>query len=342
MATPSNTVSFTSLMTNIQHKKFENVYLLMGEETYFIDQLTEALLANVLTEDEKDFNLHLFYGQDSDVDQVMAAAKRFPMMANHQLVVVKEAQKLDKLDRLDLYLQKPVPSTILVICYKYGTVDGRKSFVKRIKSMGVVFESKKLYDNQVPDFIRGYFAVRQIEIDSKSAQMLTDFVGTNIAKLIPELEKLQISLPTDAPKRITSDLVEANVGISKDYNNFELRKAIIQKDVLTANRIIDYFGSNPKDNPMIVTISVLFSYFSNLLECYWLSNKTKDAVMNLLHVKSFPAEEYMMGLRNYSAFKVMEIISLLRTYDAKSKGLDSNSNTSDSEMLRELAYKIMH
>lgn len=314
----------------------------MGDEAFFIDQISDLLVDNVLTNEEKDFNLLMFYGVDSDVNNIVASARRFPLMSQYQLVVIKEAQELSKFDVLDVYAKNPLKSTILVINYKHKKVDGRRALVKNINNNGgVVFESKRLYDNQIPPYIRGYFAEKKIKIDDKSAQMITDFVGNDISKLNQELKKLQISLPNDS-NTITSDLVERNIGISKDFNNFELLKAVISKDVVVSNRIADYFDKNPKDNPTIVTISMLFNYFSNLLECFWLPQKSEQSVMSTLNLRSaYFARDYMMGLRNYNAMKVMNIISELRTFDSKMKGV-GNISATHGELLKELLYKIMH
>lgn len=338
MAAPT----FDSLKRDISKRIFAPIYLLMGDEAYFIDQLTDLLSETVLTETEKDFNMLTFYGVDSDVNNIVAAARRFPMMSEYQLIVVKEAQELNKIEILDSYAKSPLQSTVLVIGYKHGMVDKRKALVKNIeKNGGVVFESKKLYENKIPSFIKSYFSEKGIRIDEKSAQMLTDFVGNDISNLIQQLQKLEVSLP-EGSKTITSDLIEKNVGISKEYNNFELLKAIISKNILTTNRIVDYFSKNPKDNPTVVTLSVLFNYFSNLLECFWLPQRSEQSVMAALNLRSsFFAQDYMIGLRNYNAQKVMEIISHLRTFDAKTKGID-NVSASPGELLKELVYKIMH
>ena len=333
--------TFESLRSEINKGIFKPIYLLMGEEAYFIDVLSELLENKVLTETEKDFNMQVFYGTDSDVDTVISSARRFPMMAEHQLIIVKEAQQLSRFDVLETYAKNPMLSTVLVLCYKHGNVDKRKSIVKSIDKIGVVFESKKLYENQIPAFIKSYFHEKGIVIDEKSAQMLTDFVGNDLSRLIKELEKLQISLP-EPQKRITSDVVEKNVGISKDYNNFELLKAIIARNTLTANRIVNYFDKNPKDNPMVVTISVLFNFFGNLLECFWVQNKSEQNIINALNLRSsFFVRDYMTALKHYNVNKVMEIISLLRTFDAKSKGID-NISASQGELLKDLVYRIMH
>ena len=335
-------VTFESLKKDISNRNFAPIYLLMGDEAYFIDQLTELLSEKVLTETEKDFNMLTFYGVDSDVNNIIAAARRFPMMADHQLILIKEAQELNKFELLDSYAKNPMQSTVLVISYKHGTVDKRKAVVKNIeKKGGIVFESKKWYDNQIPTFIKSYFSDKKIKIDEKSAQMITDFVGNDISKLIQQLQKLEISLP-EGSNTITAELVEKNVGISKEYNNFELLKAIAEKNILKVNVIVDYFDKNPKDNPTIVTLSVLFNYFSNLLECFWLPQKNEQSVIAALNLRgSFFARDYMSGLRNYHAAKTMEIISYLRTFDAKSKGID-NISASPGELLKELVYRIMH
>lgn len=341
MAAASSKTTFDAICNAIRKRDFKPIYLLMGDEAYFIDQLTELLSETVLTETEKDFNMQTFYGVDSDVNTIIASARRFPMMAEYQLIVVKEAQQLNKFELFDIYAKNPMKSTVLVISYKHGTVDKRKAVVKSIEKAGMVFESKKLYENQIPAFIVSYFRGKELAIDEKSAQMLTDYVGNDLSKLIQQLQKLEISLP-EGSRRVTSELIEKNVGISKDFNNFELLKAIIEKNVLTANRIVDYFEKNPKDNPTVVTLSVLFNYFNNLLECYWLPQKNEQTIMHTLNIKSaFFVKDYLLGLRNYNVHKVMDIIGYLRTFDAKSKGID-NVSASQGELLKELVYRIMH
>lgn len=333
--------TFDTIRNDIQHRRFKPVYLLMGDEAYFIDELTELLIQTVLTETEKDFNMLTFYGVDADVNEIISSARRFPMIAAHQLIVVKEAQNLENLDLLEHYVKNPILSTVLVINYKHGSVDKRKTLAKNIDKIGVVFESKKLYDNQIPVFIINYLREKEIAIDEKSSRMLADHVGNDISKLIPQLQKLEVSL-TDGSRRITSELIEKNVGISKDYNIFELQNAIIRKDVLTASRIVNYFGNNPKENPMMATVAVLFNYFSNLLECFWLPRKDEQSVMAALNMRSaYFVRDYLTGLRNYNVGKVMEIISLLRTFDARSKGVD-NTSASQGELLKELVYRIIH
>ncbi len=336
------TVTFDSIRKDIQKRNFAPIYLLMGEESYFIDILSDLLQDKVLSETEKDFNLQIFYGVDSDVKNIIAAARRYPMMSDYQLILLKEAQSLDKFEELDSYFKNPMKSTILVIGYKHGSVDKRKSLVKNIeKNGGVVFESKKLYENQVIPFINSYFSEKGIKIDAKSAQMIVDFVGNDLSRLATQLEKLEISMSRES-RTINADLIEKNIGVSKEYNNFELQKAIVEKDFEKANKIVDYFDKNPKDNPIFFTLAVLFNYFNNLLECFWLPQKSEQNVMTALNLKSsFFARDYMVGLRNYNANKVLNIISDLRTYDAKLKGFDNVSAT-QGDLMKELVYRIMH
>lgn len=331
--------TYNSIRNDILNRQFETIYLFMGDESYFIDELTNLLSDTVLNEDEKDFNLLTFYGVDSDVNEIIASARRFPMMSDFQLIIVKEAQNLDKFDLFDAYAKHPMPSTILVINYKHGAVDRRKAVIKKINKVGVVFESKKLYDNQIPSFISTYFKDRNIGIDAKSSQLLADFLGNDISKLIPQFKKLEVSLPEkQSLRRITPDLIEKNVGISKDFNSFELVNAISNKDSVKANQIVNHLSRNP----IMGTIAVLFNYFSNLLECFWLPQKDERSLMDALHIRSFTIiRDYSSGLRNYNARKVMDIISDLRVYDARSKGVD-NVSTTQGELLKELVYRIMN
>lgn len=334
---------FEKIKSDIVNRRFKPIYLLMGEETHFIDELTNLLTNSVLSEAEKDFNMLTFYGADSDVNEIISSARRYPMMADYLLIIVKEAQNLNNFELFDIYAKKPMPTTILVINYKHGRLDKRRAVVKKINNIGVLFESKKLYDNQIPGFIILYLRDKGIDIDYKSAQMLTDYVGNDISKLIPQIQKLELSLPLAAASRcITAEMIETNVGISKDYNNFELVKAVAVKDVYAANRILDYFSKNLRDNPMVITVAVLFNYFSNLLECFWLPRKDEYSVGNALNIRSsYIISDYTSGLANYSAKKVIDIIAELRRIDAQSKGFEAGSAT-EGDLLKELLFKIMH
>ncbi len=334
--------SYSLMRSDILKKSFKPIYLFMGEESFFIDDLTILMDQMILSEAERDFNHSVFYGVDSDVRTIISTCKRYPMMSDYQVVIVKEAQKLDNFDLLELYAKKPLSSTILIINYKHGTVDGRKAVVKAIDKIGVIFESKRLYDNKIPAFIISYYQDRGFQIDSKATQMLVDYVGNDLSKLVQELEKLQVVLSGKQP-RITAEIVEENIGISKDYNNFELIKAIANKDRARAFRIVDYFDKNQKNNPMVMTIYSFIYYFNNLIECFWLPSKSEENVMKALNFRNtFMTQDYMAGIRNYNVNEVLEIISHIRTFDAKSKGIDNPPFTTHGELLKELVYRIMH
>ncbi len=333
--------TFEELKRNILQKKWVPVYLFQGEEDYFIDRLTDLLLENVIDESERDFNQILLYGADSDVATVLNAARRFPMMSERQLVVVREAQSLKNIDDLIHYVSKPLNSTVLVLNYKHGKLDGRKKLAGEIAKTGIVFESKKLYDNQIPSFIISYLQDKKVTIDHQSSQILTDYLGNNLSKLTGELDKLCISLPEDQ-RRITPELIERNIGISKDYNNYELQDAIAVRNILKANRIIRYFEQNQKNNPFLVTLTVLYNFFSNLMICHYEADKSEANIRNVLGLRSgFQSASYMSAMRIYGPAKTMQIISLIRTFDAKGKGF-GNTSVSPGELLKELAHKIMH
>ena len=329
------------IQEKIQNGNFCPVYLFQGEEAYYIDLLTDLLIEKVLDDSERDFNQYIFYGMDSDTGTIINTCKRFPMMSERQLVVVKEAQGLKNIDDLVHYVKQPLHSTILVINFKHGKLDGRKKLSGEIGKAGIVFESKKLYENQIPNFITNYLRKRNVKIDVKSAQMLTDYLGNDLSKLTNELEKLILIIPADKPV-ITSELIEQNIGISKDYNNFELQKAISNKDILKANRIALYFEQNPKNNPLVLTLTVLFTFFSNLMICHYEKNKSESNLMAILGFRfSLQIADYMPALQNYKPGKTMQIISLIRECDARSKGVN-NASIPDGSLLKELVYKIMH
>ncbi len=334
-------MTYEQIVKDIKARKFSPIYLLMGDEPYYIDEITNMLAEAVVPEDMRDFNQTILYGLETNVNDVVISSRRFPMMTDHQLIVIKEAQRLAKIDDLEVYTKSPLASTVLVIAYKGGTVDKRKKFAATVEKNGVVFESKKIPDYKMPAFIGSFVQGKGMTIDDKSAQMLSDYLGNDLSKLSNELDKLIIALP-EGQTRITPEVIEQNIGISKDYNIFELQKAIITKDIFKANQIADYFEKNPKNNPMIMTLSVLFNFFSNLMICYWAPNKTDNGLAQELGLRSpFMARDYVTALKSYNAFKCMNIISLLRTYDAKGKGVD-NVSTPDGQLLKELLYKIMH
>lgn len=334
-------VTFEQIVTEIKARKYRPVYLFMGDEPYYIDELTNMLTETVLPEEERDFNQSILYGMETNVTAVITMARSYPMMSDHQLIVIKEAQNLSKIEELEVYVKNPLKSTILVLNYKGGALDKRKKLYAEIDKNGAIFESKKIPEYKIPAFITSYILSKGLSIDQKSAQMLSDYLGNDLSKLTNEIAKLLIAIPS-GQMRITADLIEENIGISKDFNNFELLNAIINKNIFKVNQIADYFEKNPKNNPMIMTMSVLFNFFSNLMICYWAKNKTEQGLATELGLRNpYQAKDYVIALKNYNAFKCMEIIGLLRIYDAKSKGVDNNS-APDGELLKELLYKITH
>lgn len=334
-------MTFEQIKAEIKARKYKPVYLFMGDEPYYIDELTNLLTESVLPEDERDFNQHILYGMETDVKSVITLARGYPMMSDHQLIVIKEAQNLGKIEELEVYVKNPLSTTILVLNYKNGSLDKRKKLYNEIDKYGVVMESKKISDYKIPAFISSYIQSKNLTIDPKSAQMLSDYLGNDLSKITNEIAKLLIAIPA-GQRQITADLIEENIGISKDFNNFELLNAIINKNIFKVNQIADYFEKNPKNNPMIMTMAVLFNFFSNLMICYWAKNKTEQGIAAELGLRNpYQAKDYVIALKNYNAFKCMGIISLLRIYDAKSKGVD-NSSAPDGELLKELLYKITH
>lgn len=334
-------VTYEEIVRNLKNEVYSPIYFLMGEEDYYIDRISDYLVNHALTETEKEFNLTVLYGADTDIATVINAAKRYPMMSKYQVVVVKEAQHLRNIEELTYYLQKPLASTILVFCYKHGALDRRKKITAEIEKAGVLFESKKLKEAQLPGFISSYLKRKQVEIEPKASEMMAEFVGADLNRMAGELEKLIITLPA-GQKRITPELIERNIGISKDYNNFELRNALIVKDVLKANQIVKYFEENPKNNPLQVTLAVLFNFFANLMLAYYAPKKTDQGIAAQLGLRSpWQSKDYMIAMQKYSGVKVMQIIGAIRECDAKSKGI-GNPSTPDGELLRSLVYMILH
>ncbi len=328
------------IVNNIQKGQLAPVYFLMGEEPYYIDKISDFIAENVLTEEERGFNQMILYGRDTNIDEITSNSRRFPMMAEKQVVIVKEAQELYRtIENITAYVENPQPTTVLVLCYKYKKIDKRKKLYKAVKKSGVIFESKRLYENQVGSWIQKTLKNREYSISPKAAQMLVEFLGTDLGKIDNELEKLQLITPKGT--QITPELIEENIGISKDFNNFELRNAIGQRDTLKAHRIINYFAQNPKDNPLVVTISLLFSYFSQLLQYHGLPDKSKASVAKQLKINPYFVQDYTVAARNYPMKKVSRAIDLLHQTDAKSKGIGA-SNVSQGDLLKELLVKIMH
>ena len=334
-------LSCDDILKELRAKQYRPIYYLMGEESYYIDLIADYITDNVLSETEKEFNLTVVYGADVDIATVINAAKRYPMMSEYQVVIVKEAQAIRNMEELSFYLQKPLNSTILVICHKHGTLDKRKKLVAEVEKVGILFESKKIKDSQLPAFINSYMKRKGIDMEPKASAMLADFVGTDLSRLTGELEKLIITLPA-GQKRVKPEQIEKNIGISKDYNNFELRSALVEKDILKANKIIKYFEENPKTNPIQMTLSLLFNFYSNLMLSYYSPEKTEQGIASWLGLKSpWAARDYLTAMRRYNGVKTMQIIGEIRYADAKSKGIN-NASMSDGDILRELVFKILH
>ncbi len=342
MAEPKN-VTFKSIMSDLKAQKYAPVYYLMGEEGYYIDQISDYIAEHALAPEERDFNQTVLFGSDVTASQVADAARRYPMMAERQVVIVKEAQNIKNTDALEKYMKQPLKSTVLVICHKNGKIDGRKrEYVKTIQQAGVLFESKKLSDRDLLPFIDDYLCQRQVSIDMKSTQLIAEAIGSDLSRLTSELDKLLISLPEN-DRRVTPQVVEDQIGVSKDFNGFELRAAIVNRDIYKANQIINYFDKNPKAGSIYFFLPLLFNFFQNLMLAYYCPQRqSQEAVAGWLEMRSpWAAKEYMTGMRNYTGRKVLEIISKLREIDAKSKGLD-NANTPPGELMKELIYYILH
>ncbi|WP_100613038.1 DNA polymerase III subunit delta [Confluentibacter lentus] len=327
------------LVTDIKNGNIKPIYFLMGEEPYYIDRISEFIEKNVLSDEEKGFNQMVLYGRDVTIEDIVSNAKRYPMMADRQVIIVKEAQDLSRtIENLASYAANPQPTTVLVINYKYKKIDKRKALYKAVSKIGVIYESKKLYENQVADWIRRVLASKNYTISPKATQMLVEFLGTDLSKINNELDKLQIILPKGSA--ITPEAIEENIGISKDYNNFELQKAIGERDVLKAHKIVHYFAENPKDNPMVVTVSLLFNFFSQLLHFHGLNDKSPRNVASALKINPYFVNDYIMAARNYPMKKVSGIVSTLREFDVKSKGVGSNA-VPQGDLLKELLVKIV-
>lgn len=327
------------IIKKLSNKVYHPVYFLTGEESYYIDFISDYIENNILSDTEKEFNLNILYGRDVDVPTIIGYAKRYPMMANYQVVIIKEAQDTKKIEELQPYIENPLKSTILVICYKYAKLDKRKTFSKFLEKKAVFFESTKIYDNQVASWITDYLHKRNYTIQPKAAALLAEFLGTNISRLVNEIGKLLINIPPGI--EITATHIEQNIGINKDYNVFELGKALEQKNTLKVNKIIHYFAQNEKDFPAAMVIPMLYASFSKILIYHYIPDKSVSNVAAILSTKPFFVGDIVKAAANYSLGKMTRIISLLREYDLKSKGVDNHS-TDSGDLLKELTYKILH
>lgn len=347
-------MKFEQIISDLQNKIYRPVYFLMGEEPYFIDEITDFIAEHVLNDIEKEFNQTVVYGRDVDVAAIIGNAKRFPMMSNYQVVIVKEAQdvknlvpdpkeKEDKKDKdkhpLEAYLENPLRSTILVLCYKYKSIDRRKTFAKVIEKNGILYESEKLFDNQLPSWIQNFLKKKNYTIRPEAAVLLSEYLGSDLSKISNELSKLEINVAQGT--EITTLHIEQNIGISKDYNVFELQRALGKKDVFKSYQIVNYFAANAKENPNVKTIIILYSFFSKILLYHYTPDKSKNNICSVLSINPFFFPQYQTSAKNYSVKKTKQVISLLRKYDLKSKGVD-NASVQDGELLKELVYQILH
>ena len=333
-------MDYTQIISDIKNKVYSPIYFLEGGEPYFLDLISDYVLENVLSEDEKGFNQSILYGKDLSIDAIMTTAKRFPMMAERQVVVIREAQNIRNIEDLATYAEKPMKSTILVINHKYKTIDKRKRLYKAILKNGVYFESKPLYDNQIPAWISKYLKGKNLGIDPRAAQMIADFIGSDLQRIVNDLEKVCISLVPGTS--IMPDDVERNIGISKEFNIFELQNALGNRDILKANRIINFFIDNDKNNPLTVILGNLLNYFRKLLVYHSIENKSdRSSVAQKLGVNPFFINDYVNASKNYNLDKAIKIIAIMRECDLRSKGARGGSTT-NGDILRELTFKILH
>jgi DNA polymerase III subunit delta len=328
------------IINDIKAGSIKPIYFLMGDEPYYIDKITEFIEESILTEDEKGFNQMVMYGRDTTIEDIVSNAKRYPMMAERQVIVVREAQDLVKtIENLESYAEQPQPTTVLVFAYKYKTLDKRKKLIKVLSKNGVVFESKKMYDNQVGTWISRVLQGRGLSIEPKANAMLVEFLGNDLSKISNELNKLQIILPKG--HTITPNDIEVNIGFSKDFNVFELQNALGSRNQLKAYQIAQYFADNPKDNPMVLTTGLIFTFFVKVLKYHGLKDKNPKNVASVLGVNPFFLKDYDVALRNYPMKKVSSIVETLRDIDAKSKGIGANS-LSNHDLLKEMLVKIFN
>lgn len=333
-------MTFDQIINDITNRNFKPLYFLQGDEPYFIDRIVNKLMDGILDEMQKAFNLNVLYGKDSDVATIDNMARRFPMGAEYTVVVVKEAQSLNKIEDLVYYANSPSDSSILILAYKYKTLDKRKKLHKAINKNGVLFTSDKIYDNKVPRWIQNYLSSKNIGIDPSAGVILTEFLGNDLGKISNELDKLILTLP-HGQNKIQADHIEENIGISKDFNHFELMKALAKKNVLKANRIVEYFGNNQKLNNINQTISSLFYFFSKVLALHFMQSTSNREIASTLQINPYFIGDYQTATKNYSKIKTVEIISILREFDLKSKGYGNPSVPAD-QLLQEMIFKIIH
>lgn len=339
MAKKAGGLTHAEIIQSIKKGQFEPIYFLMGDEPYFIDQITDAIIEAALSPEERDFNETILYGNETSMEFVINTARQYPTFAERRLVVVKEAKGIKNLEYLESYVKEYLPSTILVIAYKYGKLDKRSATAKGIDAVGVLFESSKMYDNKLPDWISTLAQIKGCRIDPKAAALLAEFVGNDLSRLAGEVDKLIVTLPAQT-RQINVDLVERNIGISKEYNVFELISALSRKEVARANLIVNFFIKNP-ENPIPKSLYSLHAHFLKLFQVCYLPDKSDDSLKRHFGFNYFQLQDVKSALRNYSAVKILGILEAIRTTDAKFKGIDKGSTT-DGDLLKELVFFILH
>ncbi len=343
-------MNINELVKDLKNRKYKPVYLLHGEESYYIDKISDYIEENVLSDAEKGFNQSIFYGKDTDLMTIINSAKRYPMMSEYQVVLVKEAQELkwgkdgdeDKksADPLLSYLENPQPGTILVFCFRNGKFDKRKKTYKAIEKKGIVFESAEIYESKVPGWIEDFVREKACSINPRASALMAEYLGNDLSKVANELEKLMLNVK--AGQEISADDVQNNIGISKEYNVFELQSAIARKDAFKVNQIINYFAANPKNNPIQLLLGALNTYFSKVLKYHYATDRSPQGLARELGVAPFFVKDYELAGRNYSKIKTFQIINYLRECDMKAKGVDATANTEQGELMKELLFKIIH
>ena len=334
-----NNPDLKNIISKIRKKDVSPIYLLEGEEPYYIDLICQSIEENILNEEEKAFNQTILYGKDVDPPQLIAAAKSFPMMADHQVIIVKEAQDIKNYEPFISYIEQPQPSTVLVFCYKYKKFDKRKAAYKAISKNGLVFESKKLYDNQVPDWIIKYAKKNGHPISAKASLLLSEYLGNDLSKISNELGKLFLNIGEGL--EIDTEIIEKNIGISKDFNNFELQHAIANKDAIKSYQIVRYFGANPKNHPIFPTIITLYNFFVGVMTYHFTKDKSSKGIASALKINPYFVKNYEIAARNYPTKKISKIITALKDTDLKAKGVNNTSAT-HAELMQELIFKILH
>ena len=340
MAKKQTGITYEDIVRQVQAGDFKPIYYLMGEEAYYIDRIADFIVEKALQEEERDFNLTIVYGPQTTGEEVVNAAKRYPMMAERQVVVVREAQGLQHKEVLAFYAQKPMPSTVLVLCHKNGKIDGRTNVAKEIQKAGILFESARLKDYQLPGFVRSYVQRKRLEIEPDACEILCEHVGADLSRMASELDKLVMAVGEGT--RISAQHIQDYIGISKEYNSFELQGALAEHNIMKVARIVKYFDSNPKNFALQPTLATLFKFFSDLMLAYYSPVKTEEGIAAWLNQSAWQVRKNIIpAMRSFTATKVYQIIGEIRRTDAASKGVGSQKTT-DGDLLKELVYFILH